>query len=170
MDSPGPRDISRLLKAIRVAGDAVPAEYALDALRLSNYDPRVFANFYPAILRLLPEISPRQQRALNEALDRVRAHLYPVGIQRDVPYRLAAIYGALGRVVEGAELFRQSLRERGEGARALFGLAMCEEEQGHRPLAAASAERSLQLDPDNPHVIDFLEELRAGEAAISSPV
>ena len=114
LEAPTLRDIARTLKAVRLGQDEIPSEYAIDALHLSNCDPRVFSNFAPMIHRLVPKLSRRQRRALLAALDRVRTHLYPIGISRDIPAELAGVYRELGRHDEAAALSRQPSRERGE--------------------------------------------------------
>jgi tetratricopeptide (TPR) repeat protein len=158
MDWPGPRDIRRLVKAVCGARD-IAAGYALNALRLANYDPLVFADLHPQLCRVASNAKPRERRELGTALERVRANLYPVATRPDVVYQLAVLYAALGRYGEAIELFQQSIRERGDNCRRWFGWALCEADRGDTPRALELAARARELEPDNEHLAEFLREL-----------
>lgn len=151
MHAPSPREISGILSALVKAGEAIPAERAVDALRLSNFDPRTFLGFRSAIQRLIADMNDRQERALNEALDHVAENHYPIGITRDVPYALGEAYDALGRTADARNMFRLSLRERGASGRTLYRLAAVAAIEGDMAEALGHIRGCLTLTPDFPN-------------------
>ena len=66
----------------------------------------------------------------------------------------------LGKYAEAAEAYRKAIESAGEDVGLLNALGETEFAMGNREAAVATLTRSLELAPDQPQVVEFLQEVK----------
>jgi tetratricopeptide (TPR) repeat protein len=119
----GPYDYHALLHGLGKEKTTLPLESILALLKLSEWDYHVVLYFAGAIAAKVKEASSLLRRDLLKALEEVDAHFYPM--DRDLPFEIARILGALDRPLEALRHYLQSLKLYGEHHATLFNAGLC---------------------------------------------
>jgi tetratricopeptide (TPR) repeat protein len=119
----GPYDYHALLQGLAKEKAALPLESILALLKLSEWDYHVVLHFASAIIAKVKEAPSPLRRDLLNAMEEVDAHFYPM--DRDLPFEMARILGALDRPLEALRHYMQSLKLYGEHHATLFNAGLC---------------------------------------------
>lgn len=143
----GPVEVHGLLKQIAKSAKTLDPATVLYALKLSNWDPRTLLSLAPAIAGKAGDWQGSFRRALLKALARIGEHHYPLGITRDVPYRIGRLYQQLDQPEPAVVWFQRSLDERGDHHLPHYRLAQCHRSRGDAQAARVHALRCVEAKP-----------------------
>ena len=103
---------------------------------------------------------PRPRRSvIADALSLAEAGFYPVN--RDLPFQVGRLRMALGRPLEAARAFYESLRIFGERTSTLFNLALCLHALEQNELALKLLGRAMVLNPDDARFREWRDRIAA---------
>ena len=144
-----PRDFHNLIKRTHEAAEHLTLDAILILIKLSNYETRILLTFRQQIIEAIDGASERLRRETSLMLERVWGNHFPLGISRDVPYRIGVIHESLENPEEAIRFYRHSLEEWGDHPKTLYRIARCHEKLGDGEAALSFAGRSLLMRPDD---------------------
>jgi hypothetical protein len=74
-----PCDYWRLVNAVEKASPNISLELICLLIKLGNWDPMLFQELFPQILKRIPEASDEMKQNLKEVFRKVEENFYPVG-------------------------------------------------------------------------------------------
>jgi hypothetical protein len=142
----GPYDYHTLLNSLwKDKAAPPPLEAILALLKLSEWDYHVVLHFASAIVARVKDAPSLLRRDLVAALEAVDAHFYPM--DRDLPFEIARIMGALDRPLEALRHYHQSLKRFGEHHVTLYNAGLCCYRLERPEEALALMKRALEVKP-----------------------
>ena len=122
-------------------------EPLLAALRLSRFDPTMFAEFLPALLEVLPEVPESMRAEVARVLTRIQDNWFPIGENVDMELCLGLAFSALGHHAQALDCLAVSVAEHPDNAQAAFATAIARRGLGQFEAALEWAERAVALEP-----------------------
>lgn len=156
----GPAEYHRLFKIARQEWKEAPIPLILLLIRLSGYDPVVFARWSKAILEECADAGAALQHDIALCLEQVLDRTYAVSRTDDVRFVGGRILFRLSRFVEAGAQFQRVCEATPNRRAAWFNLGLCHERNDRQVEALACFDRALELDPD-------YERARAARARVS---
>ena len=142
----GPDNFFTLRTLLRGA-TTMTIDELLAVLRLSRFDPGVFAELSPALLDALTDLPDERRTEVERALRRVGDNWFDIGEPVDMALCLGLAFGAMSRFDEAISHLERSVAAHPASADSAVALAAAY--RGRRDLSAALhwAERALALAP-----------------------
>lgn len=166
IDTFGPAEYHRGYKLVRKAieGEDGTRQLSLPIvlllLRVSNYDPVVFARWGEDLLAQAGEANGAIQHDLALCLEQVLLRTCQVSRKDDVRFVAGRILFRIERYVEAAEQFRRVAEAMPKRRTAWFNLGLSEERQGRRAAAREAYQKALEVDPDYERAAESLKRVR----------
>jgi tetratricopeptide (TPR) repeat protein len=154
-----PYDYFTLLHNLRKENAAPSLETILALLRLSAWDYHVVLYFANAIIEKAKAAASPLRLDLLCALEQVEARYYPM--DRDLPFEIGRILGALDRPLEALRRYLESLKLFGEHHATLFNAALCCYRLERPKEALDLLKRSLKLKPGYAPARDWRNRIEA---------
>jgi len=147
IDHFGPAEFHRGFKLIRQAGARAPLAQILLMIRLSGFDPVVFARWSDEVMKAAGEANGAMQQDLALCLAQVLDRTYALSPKDDVRFVAGRVLFRIDRVVEAHEQFRRVCLAMPSRRTAWFNRGLCEERLGRTDEARASYQAALRADP-----------------------
>lgn len=144
----GPAEYHRLFKIARQEWKEAPIPLILLLIRLSGYDPVVFARWSQTLLEEGGDAGAALQHDIALCLEQVLDRTYEVSRSDDVRFVGGRIYFRLGRYVEAGAQFERAVQLTPDRRAAWFNLGLCYERTGRPADARRCFETAVELDPD----------------------
>jgi tetratricopeptide (TPR) repeat protein len=125
-------------------------ESLLACLRLSRFDPAVFAELLPSLLETLPTIPYSMKNVIEGALVRVWKNYYPIGEPIDLALCIGLALSAISRFPEAIDFLERSVKEHHDSPEAAFAMAAARHGQRDLQSAREWVDKALELEPGFP--------------------
>jgi hypothetical protein len=142
----GPDNFFTLRTALRAATNPTIDEM-LAVLRLSRFDPGVFAELVPALLEVLSDVADGRRTEIERALRRVDENWFDIGEPIDMALCLGLTFGAMSRFDVATGYLERSVRAHPDNADAALALAVALRGKHDLGDAMRWVDRALQLEP-----------------------
>lgn len=144
----GPAEYNRLFKLARRSWTDAPLALILLLIRLSGYDPIVFARWSRRVLDAATDAGAAVRHDIATCLEQVLARTYAVSPTDDVRFTAARVYYRLGHYPEAAAQFARVAADTPDRRAAWYNLGLCSEREGRPDEARQHFARAVELDPD----------------------
>ncbi|MFK7927612.1 MAG: tetratricopeptide repeat protein [Myxococcota bacterium] len=144
----GPSEYHRLFKIARQDWKDASIPLILLLLRLSNYDPTVFARWCTPLLEGAADAGSAVQHDLVFCLRRVLERTYAVSTTEDVRFIAGRILFRLERYADASAEFKRVVIATPDRRAAWFNLGLCCERTRSLDEARAAFSKAVDLDPD----------------------
>ncbi|MFC4304423.1 tetratricopeptide repeat protein [Cohnella boryungensis] len=154
----GPDDFYSVISHAKRSITEMLIEDLLAYLRLSLYDAHQFSHYYPRLMELAEQASPREKTAMLDAVDQVWQLYYPLGEKRDLAFQLGSLLYELESYERAIFYFKQSARLYGGYIGTSYNLALCCHMLDRVDQAEGYLRNLLSLEPDFEPALELLEE------------
>mgnify|MGYP002826865013 CR=1 FL=1 len=148
IDSFGPAEYHRGFKLVRQAEGETPLAQILLLLRVSGYDPVVFARYGEQVLEACGEANAAMQQDLALCLAQVLDRTYALSPKDDVRFVAGRVFFRMERIVEAAQQFTKVTEVTPDRRTAWFNLGLCHERMGDPAEAKRCYQSALKADPE----------------------
>lgn len=139
------------------AEEELPLNEILAYLRLGGWSSAAFLQFFPAILRALPEAAETARHDLHDALQHIWATYFSIGEEADIAFHVGALLLEMNYHREAMPFFHESAATRGSRAATSYNLGACFFGLGQIKESLACVDEALKLDPG----MELAQRLRA---------
>lgn len=159
----GPAEYHRGYKILRQATPkeaTTPLPQILLMLRLSAFDPVVFARWGQDILDQAAEVNPAIQQDLLSCIQQLLPRTYALSPSDDVRFIAGRVLFRIERYVEAAEQFERVTQATPDRRAAWYNLGLCKERTQDTDGARIAFERALEVDPTYERAAAALDRVR----------
>lgn len=161
IDAFGPAEYHRFYQQIRGIDAEFDLMLILNLLRVSCFDPVLFARYGEAIIAQIERADPELQQDLVVCIQEVVARSYPIGPTDDVIFLSAKLLFRIRRFSDARVLFERVTREQPNRRAGWFNYGICLEIHDDRAAARQAYEKALAIDPGYKQAREGLERLKA---------
>jgi tetratricopeptide (TPR) repeat protein len=155
----GPDEYYTLKGALEPRFEDLSPEQALALVRLSRFDPRVFAQCLPVLQKSAATLPAGMARDLLRVSEEVGASYYHIGESQDFPFKLGLLLFTLKQYRPAMAWFERSLALYGGHAMTYYNLAVSCYRLGEDVAARRWVAQALGLEPTHPKALALRDAL-----------
>lgn len=122
----GPSDYLKLINYSEQEWSNPSLDYLLLLLKLGNWDPMVFNDFFPKIRKHLPNANEESKRQLKEILNKIWLNFYPITAEEgSFVTNLGVIFYEMGDYNEALVYFMRAMDISGSNRKLMQNIAAC---------------------------------------------
>lgn len=125
-------------------------EEILGLLNLSEWDPNIFFDYYPALLDKLEkeDVTIDQEFTIRNGLEKVWHFFFKLEKTQDIPFAIGSLLYHMDQSEEAIKFYKHSLKYFGHDTETYYNMALAYQDLGNKQAGLKMAQKALELEPN----------------------